>query len=87
MEVKIGKVTHYYNRIGVAVVQLKRGLAVGERILVLGKTTEFTQVVNSMEIEHRKVQSVPGGTEVAVQVAEPARRGDSVYKIVDDEQA
>lgn len=85
MEVRIGKVTHYFNRISVAVVDLKGNLAVGDRIVILGKTTELTQVVNSMEIDHRKVQSVKSGTEVALKVAEPVRQGDIVYKVVDSE--
>ena len=42
MEVRIGKVTHYYNRISVAVFELKSSLDVGDRILILGKTTELT---------------------------------------------
>jgi putative protease len=84
MEVRIGKVTHYYNRISVAVLELKGDLAVGDQIVILGKTTELPQVVTSMEIEHRKVQSVTSGTEVALKVAEPVRKGDIVYKIVGD---
>jgi U32 family peptidase len=86
MDVKVGRVTHYYNRISVAVMELTGELQVGDRIMILGKTTELTQVVTSMEIEHHKVQSVKPGMDVALKVAEPVRRGDSVYKVVDDEE-
>lgn len=82
MDVKIGKVTHYYNRISVAVLELTGDLAVGDQIVILGKTTELTQMVTSMEIEHHKVQSVKAGMEVALKVAEPVRQGDIVYKVV-----
>jgi len=53
--------------------------------LILGRTSELTQVVTSMEIEHRKVQTVGPGMDVALKVAEPVREGDIVYKIVDSE--
>lgn len=85
MEVRIGKVTHYYSRISVAVLELKGDVAIGDRILILGKTTELTQDVTSLEIEHRKVQSAKTGMDVALKVAEPVRRGDIVYKIVNNE--
>jgi hypothetical protein len=83
MDVKIGKVTHYYDRIGVAVLQLSGELKVGDKILILGRTTDFTQIVGSMEINHQKVQSVGAGAEVALKVAEPAHENDVVYRVVE----
>jgi hypothetical protein len=83
MDVKIGKVTHYYDRIGVAVLQLSGELKVGDKILILGRTTDFTQIVDSMEINHQKVQSVGAGAEVALKVAEPAHENDVVYRVVE----
>jgi len=85
MDVRVGKVTHYYNRIGVAVLELSGDLAVGDKILILGRTTDLTQAVTSMEIEHAKVQTVNPGMEVALKVAEPVRSGDIVYKITENE--
>ena len=85
MDVKVGRVSHYYNRISVAVLELTGDLEVGDRIVILGKTSELTQVVTSMEIDHRKVQSVSPGMDVALKVAERVRRGDIVYKMVDTE--
>ncbi len=85
MEVQIGRVTHYYSRISVAVLRLSGDLKVGDKIEILGKTTEFSQVVTSMEIEHRKIQSATAGMEVALKVADTVRKGDIVYKIVEDE--
>jgi putative protease len=83
MEILVGKVTHYYNRISVAVVELSGDLKVGDQILILGRTTEITQPVGSMEIEHQKIHSAGAGMEVALQVADPVREGDKVYKVVE----
>lgn len=79
METCIGIVTHYYNRIGVAVLLLSGELKTSDVVHVLGRNTDFFQKAWSMEIEHRKVQCVGPGAEVALRVAEPVRRGDKVY--------
>lgn len=84
MEIKIGKVTHFYNQISVAVLKLEDVLKSGDKIVIIGKTTELTQVVTSMEIEHHKVQSAGPGMDVALKVLEPVRQGDIVCKIVED---
>lgn len=81
METLIGRVTHYYDRIGVAVLQVSGSLRVGDDIHLLGRTTDFSQTVTSMEIEHRKVDSVPPGTEVALRVLAPVRAGDNLFKV------
>jgi len=85
MEVKVGKVTHFYNRISVAVLKLTGELMVGDKILIMGRTTDLTQYVTSLEIEHRKVPKAGPGMEVALKVAESVRQGDIVYKIVDEQ--
>ena len=81
MEIQIGRVIHYYKRIGVAVLELTDDLGLGDRILILGHTRDFTQQVNSMEIDHQKVQSAGRGMEVALLVEEPVRKGDRVYRV------
>ncbi len=82
MDILIGKVTHYYNRISVAVIELVGELRVGEQIAILGHTTEFAQPVESLEIEHHKIQSAGSGQEVALKVWEAVRAGDLVYKVI-----
>lgn len=84
MEKRIGRVTHYFNRLGVAVLDLEDGLAVGDHIHILGHTTDFTQQVKSMEIEHRKVQEVGPGADVALKVAERTREGDVLYRVLEN---
>jgi putative protease len=83
MDIRIGHVTHYYNRIGVAVLELSGNLSLGDQILILGHNTDFTQRVNSLEIEHKKIQSAGPGMEVALKVEEPVRKGDGVYRVVE----
>ena len=82
MDVQVAKVTHFYNHLSVAVLELTGELKVGDEIVILGKTTELTQTVTSMEIEHHKVQVVKPGMDVALKVSEPVREGDLVYKVV-----
>ncbi len=86
MEVQVGKVTHYYNRISVAVLDLSGELKVGEMIHILGRITDFDQRVTSMEIEHQKIESAGQGTEVALKVIEMVRKGDVVFKYVEDDE-
>jgi translation elongation factor EF-1alpha len=81
MEIRIGEVTHYYNHIGVAVLEVTGELHVGDTIHIQGSTTEFTQPVASLEIEHQKVEVVGPGMEVALKVNQRVRQGDSIFKV------
>ena len=65
--------------VGVAVLELSGELKVGDMINIQGHTTDLTQQVNSMEIEHHKIQSASAGMEVALKVAGAVRKGDMVY--------
>lgn len=84
METKIGHITHFYNRISVAVLELTDKLEVGDKVHILGHTTDFVQNITSMEIEHKKVTSVGPGDEVALKVIEPVRNGDEIFKIIEE---
>jgi hypothetical protein len=86
MDILVGHVTHYYNRIGVAVIELRDELKIGDTILLLGHTTDFTQRVASMEINHQRVLEVGAGQEVAIKVDEPVRKLDQVYKVIEDSE-
>ena len=85
METRIGRITHYYNRIGVAVLELSDELKVGDVVHIRGHTTDFTQPVESMEIDHQKVDSVGPGSDVALKVVQRVRRGDAVFKVTGEE--
>ena len=84
METRIGRISHYYDHIRVVVLSLTDKLNVGDKVHVLGQTTDFVQEVTSMEIEHKKVSSVSPGDEVALKVNEPVKVGDVIYKIIEE---
>ena len=86
MDIRVGKVTHFYDRISVAVVELTDDINVGETIRIHGRTTNITQRVGSMEIEHQKIQSAGQGAEVAIKVIEPVREGDVIYKVAEEQE-
>jgi len=82
MEIEIGRITHYFNHLNVAVLSLSDGLRSGDTIHILGHVTDFTQSVGSMEVEHHTVVGAKPGDDVAIKVAEPVRKHDIVYKVV-----
>lgn len=77
----IGKITHYYGHIGVGVLELTDTLRVGDTIRVVGGETDFTQTVESMEVEHQKVQEARSGDSVGLKLDQKAKEGYRVYKI------
>ena len=80
---EIGKITHYFTRIGVAVVELSDKISIGDRILIQGATTNFEQVVESMQIEHKNVETAEAGQSIGLKVEQRVREGDKVYKIIE----
>jgi putative protease len=84
MEVEIGRVTHFYGHICVAVLQLNEPLKLGDKIHIRGHTTDFTQRVNSIEVEHLSVVWVKPGDHVAIKVIGPVREHDTVYRVVEE---
>jgi hypothetical protein len=84
MEIEIGRITHYYNHLNVAVLSLSDGLKLGDTIHILGHVTDLTQRVSSMEVEHHTVVWVKPGDDVALKVAEPVREHDTVYRVVEE---
>jgi putative protease len=83
MEVEIGKVKHYYNHLNVAVLNLTDSVKLGDEIHVLGHTTDFTQRVFSMQVDHHDVLWVRPGEDVALGVVEPVREHDVVYRVIE----
>ena len=76
---QIGKVTHFFNKIGVAVIELTSGLKVGDTIVLSGHGTEFEQAVDSMQVEHEQVTSAKKGDAVGMKVDQPVKDGYLVY--------
>lgn len=83
MEIEIGRVTHYYNHLNVAVLRLNESLKLGDVIHILGHMTDLTEKVASMQINHQPVVWVKPGEDVAIKVEEPVREHDVVYRVVE----
>jgi translation elongation factor EF-1alpha len=79
---EVGSVTHFFSKIGVAIVELTDTLSVGDRILVKGMTTSVEQTVDSMQIEHANVKKAEAGTSIGLKVTDRVREGDTVYRLL-----
>ena len=77
---EVGKITHFFSKICVAVVELKRPLKVGDTIAIKGPTTDIEQKVDSMQIEHESVHEAKAGQSIGMKVADRVRETDIVYK-------
>lgn len=80
-EREIGVVTHYFDRISVGVILLRSRLRKGERIIIKGKDREFEQMVESMQINHKDVNSALAGKEVGIKLKYPVKVKDKVFKV------
>lgn len=78
--VEIGHIIHFFSKISVAIIELTGTLSVGDRILVKGPATDFEQVVESMQIEHKNIQKAESGQSIGLKTAQHAREKDIVYK-------
>ena len=76
----IGKVTHYYDHLGVAVIKLGKGASLkkGDKIQVKGHTTDFSQTVGSLQVEHSDIESVKAGDDFGMKVDKKVRVGDEL---------
>jgi len=78
----IGKITHYFTNIGVAVVEISDGkLDMGDKIHIKGATSDFEQTIDSMQVEHESVEKAKKGEAVGLKVEQQVREGDEVYKV------
>ena len=81
-EKQIGTVTHYFSHLSVAVVKVvEDSLAVGDSIHIKGHTSDFSQKIDSMQIEHKTVEKVEAGESAAIKVIDHVREHDEVYKV------
>jgi len=78
----IGKIAHYYSKIGVAVIDLEDELSVGDEISIEGATTNVRQKVESMQVEHSNIETAKAGDSVGLKVIDRVREQDAVYKVI-----
>ena len=85
MEVEIGRITHYFSKINVGVIELTKGeLKIGDTIHIKGHTTDLFQKVESMQVEHNAVNSAKKGESIGMKVKSHVRENDCVYKVSED---
>ncbi len=77
----LGKVIHYYDKIGVAVIKLKKNIKAGDKVKFEKGDNSFEQVIESVQLEHKQVDAGKKGEEIAVKVNKVAKDGTSVYKM------
>lgn len=77
----IGKVTHFFSKINVAGIQLSDTLKVGEKISIVGATTNFEENIDSMQIDNKSVIEAKAGDLIGIKVKDKTRVGDDVYLI------
>ena len=75
---EVGTVTHYYGKIGVAIVELSAPLKVGDRVKFQGHGAEFEQPVASLQVEHAEVPEASAGQQVGLKVDQPVKEGTLV---------
>jgi putative protease len=81
----VGTVTHYFKGPSVAVVQISDGeIALGDTVRFHGHTSDFTERITSMEVDHKKTDRATAGHEVAIQVVSRVRQHDQVFRVTPD---
>ena len=75
----VGKVIHYYDKIGVAVVKLGKALKVGDKVKFVHGENELEQVIESMQLEHEQVKAGKKGQEIAIKVDKETKSGTEVH--------
>jgi len=84
-ELEIGVVQHYFDKIGVGAIEITEGeLAVGDTIHIKGHTSDFTTTVESMQIEHDKVEKAKKGDSIGIGITERVRENDKVFKVTEE---
>jgi len=77
----VGKIKHYFTKIGVAIVELEGTVKVGDEISIEGTSTNVRQKIDSMQVEHKSVHEAKKGESVGLKVADRVREGDLVFKV------
>ena len=83
-EKRTGEVIKFFSKIGVAAIRITEGsLKAGDQIHIVGHTTDFTQTVDSIQIENKSVPEAGPGADIGIKVKDKVREHDIVYKVAD----
>lgn len=77
----VGKVTHFFSKISVAVLELADELKVGDTISIEGRGETVEQTVDSMQIEHENIETAKAGDSIGLKTVKPVKPGDEVFKV------
>ena len=80
-EKEIGTVSSFFSHVSVAAIKLTDKLKIGDKIHIKGNTTDFTDVVNSMQIEKKEVEEAIKGDHIGIKVPEKVRPNDKVFLV------
>ncbi len=78
---EVGRITHYFDNIGVAVIELSSALRQGDQIEIKGSLTNVTQRAASMQVSHLPVSVAQAGESIGLKVSGKVREGDRVYRL------
>ena len=81
-EKEIGTITHYFGHINVVIIQLSDALKIGDDIHIKGHASDFTQKVDSMQIEHVNVTEAKSGDAVGIKIGQKSHPKDKVFKVI-----
>lgn len=76
----VGEVSHWFDNINVAGIKLSGRLAVGDRVHIVGHTTDMEETITSMQLDNESVTEAGAGNEIGIKLTSRARPGDSIYK-------
>ena len=78
----IGRISHYFGKVNVGIIELSDALKVGDTIHVKGHSADFTQPISSMQIEHADVNEGKPGDSVGIKIDQKVHDHDSVSKVI-----
>jgi putative protease len=81
-EKEVGQITHYYGHLNVGIIELTDNLKVGDTVHIKGHSDDFTQAVDSMQIEHKDVSEAKAGDLIGIKVIQKVHPHDRVFKII-----
>jgi len=81
-EKEVGRITHYFGHLSVGIIELSDILKVGDSIHIKGHSEDFTQTIDSMQVEHANVMEGKVGDAVGIKVAQKVHPHDMVYKVI-----
>ena len=82
----IGSISNYFSNISVAAFEIESGkLSVGDTIHIKGHTTDITETIASIQMEHDVIETAKKGDDIGIKVAQKVRGGDKVFLIVDND--